>query len=44
MSIPASYPRGQDGHPVPLDANAALDWLETANDDELDWYYGLLLG
>lgn len=41
--IPASYPFSKTG-PVPLDANAALAWLATAKDWELDWYYKLLLG
>ena len=41
--IPASYPFDQYG-PVPLDANAALEWLDTATKSELAWYYELLLG
>lgn len=42
QNAPASYPKDTNG-PVPLDADAAIEWLDTATEAELDWYYKLLL-
>ena len=41
-NVPQSFPR-LNGIPWPLDADAALVWLETASPAELDWYYNVML-
>lgn len=41
--IPSTYPLDDDGRPLPLDSNAAQEWLETAEVVDLTWFYMYLL-